>query len=147
MSTAIKDALGLHAMAYDAAGTMGTGGRQRVDSTLETVKYMCLTSHAYFKTLIVRVATHFACYFSVSPSHPHIFILIHHLPLSCYFFRRFVGALLVPSLFLFTVKSVDSGVLGSGFALKRSPIQWTGCEPSCSMTSLAAFVSGTSVAS
>src|SRR5688500_14988351 len=66
------------------------------------------------------------------------------------FFRRFVGAFLLPSLaspFLFTARSVDSVVFGSGFALKRSPIQCTGGEPHCSITSFAAFVSGTSFAS
>src|SRR5829696_6737201 len=84
-------------MAYDAAGTMSTGGRQRVDGTLETVEYMCLATHTHFKTFVISIATHFACYFSVGPRHPHIFVFIHYLPLSCYFFSpvrwRFLNAI------------------------------------------------------
>ena len=82
----VEDSLGFHAMAYNSAGTMSTGGRQRVDGTFETVKYVCLATHTHFKTFVIRVATHFACYFPVRPHQPRIFVFIHYLPLSCYFF-------------------------------------------------------------
>jgi hypothetical protein len=78
MRTAIKNAIGLHAMPYDAAATVGTGGRQRVDGTFETIKNMGCLTHTDFEALVVHIPAYFTSHSSSS----------HCLPLSSTFVPR-----------------------------------------------------------
>jgi hypothetical protein len=45
----------------DAAPAVGAGWRQGLDGALKAVEYMCLASHAHFKSFVVLVAAHFTC--------------------------------------------------------------------------------------
>ncbi|HZM20379.1 MAG TPA: hypothetical protein VFC02_01480 [Anaerolineales bacterium] len=74
MGTAIKDPFSFHSMTNNATCAMGTRGRQRVNSTFKAVEYVCLTTHAHFKALIVGVATYFTGTFPVTP-HRILFII------------------------------------------------------------------------
>jgi hypothetical protein len=80
MRTAIKDALGFHAMPDHAAAAMRTRWRKGVNGTFETVEYVHLPTHVYCKALIVHVAAYFT-----SPAFliPHLALsCVHHLPRS-----------------------------------------------------------------
>ena len=74
VSTAIKNAVRLHAVPDDPAAAVRAGRRQGVNGTFETIEDMRLTIDPHFETFIIYIPTYFT---------PHVIpLLIHNLPLS-----------------------------------------------------------------
>ena len=74
VSTAIKNAVRLHAVPDDPATAVRAGGRQGVNGTFETIEDMRLTIDPHFETFVIHIPTYFT---------PHVIpLLIHNLPLS-----------------------------------------------------------------
>src|SRR5690242_6017713 len=79
MRTAVKYAVGFHAVSDHPAAAMGAGRRQRVDGTLKTVEHMRRAGHTDLKAFIVYVAA----YFTSQPlASLHSSSFIHRAPLS-----------------------------------------------------------------
>jgi hypothetical protein len=85
MGTAIKDAIGLHAVTDHPTATMGACGGERMDRTFETIEDVRLSLHSDFKTLIVDITADFTSASRIPFCRSHV---SHRLPLSLTIFSR-----------------------------------------------------------
>lgn len=63
-----------HAVTYDSATAMGTGGRQRMDRALETIEHVSFATHLHLKAFVISVAADLTCCSRISK---HTFLIIH----------------------------------------------------------------------
>jgi hypothetical protein len=71
---AIDGVGGFHTVTDDAAATMGTGGRQGMDGTFETVEHMRFAAHLYLKAFIICIAAYLT---GCSAIAKHTFVVFH----------------------------------------------------------------------
>ena len=74
IGTAVEGSVYFYSMTNNAAATMTTGRSQGSNCTFKAVEDMCVTSHDYFKGLIVVIATQFTLSHTYSSLYQKVFI-------------------------------------------------------------------------